>query len=183
MESLQGKFLVASPQLLDPNFFHTVVLVVQHDENGAMGLVVNRPLDIRLAEAWEEAGEGKCEAEGTLYQGGPVDGPLMALHGDATLAEIEIMAGVNFCNGKASLEQLVLNNDRPMKFFVGYAGWTKGQLEAEMEEGGWMATEATAEQVFGEEEELWRKLLRAINRQTSLAWVDPKIMPDDPSLN
>ena len=74
MKSLQGHLLVASPKLVDPNFFHTVVLLVQHNQEGALGLVLNRPLQTTVQEMWQEVGESQCEVDQPLHQGGPCEG-------------------------------------------------------------------------------------------------------------
>lgn len=183
MGSLQGQLLIASPQLEDPNFKKTVVLLVQHDENGALGLILNRPMDVTINDAWEQAEDAPCSADGPLFQGGPCDGPLMAVHGDQSLSEIAVLPGVHFSTGKEALEQLVSQEQEYLKFFVGYAGWRRGQLEAEIEEGGWLLLPASRDEVFELGENLWRQLVRRAGRATSLAWIDPKLIPDDPSVN
>src|ERR1700761_360810 len=84
MESpLKGKVLVASAELLDPNFARSIVLIVQHDENGAMGLVLNRPLETTVAEAWTQVSAVPYPNNDTLFQGGPCEGPLMVVHREA----------------------------------------------------------------------------------------------------
>ena len=80
MKSLKGHFLVASPHLADANFYRSVVLMIQHDEDGAVGLVLNRPTDNTIAEVWEMISESPCDVQGCVSIGGPVAGPLMALH-------------------------------------------------------------------------------------------------------
>jgi len=80
MKSLQGHLLIASPTLLDPNFRKSVVLLVQHNEEGAMGLVLNRPTETKLCEAWTQVAETDCASDASLNLGGPCEGPLMALH-------------------------------------------------------------------------------------------------------
>jgi putative transcriptional regulator len=180
--SLQGHLLIAAPRLMDPNFFRSVILIVQHNDEGAMGLVLNRPLDITVQAAWEQVSEIPCQAEGNILQGGPCDGPLMAVHGDAKLAELFVLEGVCFSTEKDSLEKLVLDQS-PVKFFVGYSGWGAGQLESELEQGGWLVIPATAEQVFSTDEELWRSLHRLITRATAYPGIDPRRIPPDPSVN
>jgi putative transcriptional regulator len=80
MDSLRGQLLLASRRLADPNFFHAVVLMVQHGEDGALGLVINRPLEVTIKQACDDSLEMVCETEGILHQGGPCQGPLMVLH-------------------------------------------------------------------------------------------------------
>ena len=121
---LKGKFLVASPQLRDPNFLRSVILIVSHDESGAMGLVLNRPLDMTVAEAWKQVSEIPYLNEDPMHQGGPCEGMLMVLHGQEEQGQLEVMPGVWLSTDAESVKRLVDVDERPMKFFVGYAGWT-----------------------------------------------------------
>ncbi len=184
MDSFQGQFLIASPRLVDPNFAKTVVLMIQHGDEGALGLVVNRPLENSVEEVCEKVLEMKCSTEGVLYQGGPCEGPLMVVHTHDDRSDIKVKPGVHFSTERESLEWLLLNNESPIKFFVGYSGWAAFQLENEMEGGSWLMLPAQDEQIFyaGEEdgEELWSKLLATV---TLGKWIDPDRIPDDPSLN
>jgi putative transcriptional regulator len=183
MKSLQGQLLVASPTLVDPNFFHTVVLIVQHNDEGALGLVLNRPLRTTVKEMWEQVAEEDADVEGVLHQGGPCEGPLMVIHGDDVYGEIEVTKDLHFCTSRDRVEKLMADGGTRMKFFVGYAGWTAGQLEAEMEEPSWLTIPATAKAVFEGDEHLWTDLVRAISRTAVTGMVDPKRIPDDPSVN
>src|SRR5687768_14464149 len=107
MNYLQGHLLLASNELRDPNFFHTVVLLVRHNDEGALGLVLNRPLNVRLSQVWEQVGGGVPARNDVLHLGGPCEGPLMALHDEPTLGESEALPGLHFTTGREQLEQLV----------------------------------------------------------------------------
>src|SRR4051795_298785 len=96
MKSLQGQLLIAAPKLRDPNFFRSVVLLVQHDEQGSLGLVLNRPLEVSIRAAWKQLSSTSCEIDGNLYQGGPCEGCLMALHTDVEASDMEVTEGVQF---------------------------------------------------------------------------------------
>ena len=183
MNSLQGHLLIAAPHLNDPNFFKSVVLLVQHNEQGALGVILNRPTETTIEEVWPQVSESACNAEGQLYQGGPCPGPLMVVHTDPTVFDTEICHGVYFSTDKPSIEQLVSQTAGPLKFFVNYAGWSAGQLEEELERGGWVATPADRSEVFRGDEELWPNAIRLAGRRTRLAGIDPKLIPDDPSVN
>jgi len=183
MDSLQGHLLIAAPSLQDPNFFRTVVLLVQHNEQGALGVILNRPLEATIEEAWSQVSEMPCNAEGSLFQGGPCPGPLMVLHSDPALSQVVVCEGVFFNTDKDSIEQLVTQCSGPLKFFVNYAGWGAGQLEGEIEAGGWVTTPAGPTQVFGNDEKLWHAVLKLADRRSRLAGIDPKLIPDDPSVN
>jgi putative transcriptional regulator len=183
MKSLQGHLLIASPKLLDPNFFRSVVLMVQHDEQGAMGIVLNRPLEVSIRKAWKQVSETPCAAKGYIHQGGPVDGPLIVLHTDDTFSEVEVADGVHFCTDRDSVEQIVWQAEGPMKFFVGYAGWGPGQLEDEMEEGSWLTLPASSTQIFDGGEEQWLTLMRTVTTGGLFPNINPKCIPEDPSMN
>src|SRR6516225_8331032 len=100
MESLEGQLLLASPQLMDPNFVRTVLLLVEHNDNGALGLVLNRPTGKTVEELWKQVGEAQCDRKDPIHLGGPVSGPLMAIHTAGGLAEMEIVDGVFFAAKK-----------------------------------------------------------------------------------
>ena len=183
MNSLQGHLLVASPQLLDPNFVQSVVLMVQHDEDGAMGLIVNRPTTTKAHEAWAKICHTPCHRREPLYQGGPCEGPLMAIHACDHMAQLQVFEGVFFTTEKDSIEWLVEQNQGPMKLFVGCAGWAPGQLEDELNTGSWLTYPASSEFVFSTDPDHWISVTKQIARSMSDPVLNPKIVPRDPSLN
>lgn len=183
MESLAGCFLLASSGLLDPNFVKTVVLLIQHSEQGALGIVVNRPTSKTLKQLWKEVGDARCESEQPIHLGGPVSGPLMAVHTNASLAEVEILPGVFFAAKKKNLDELVIKEDHPFKVFIGHAGWGPGQLEDELRQGAWLTTPATAEYLFYHGTDLWEEVSRRAGRSMLLSVLKIKHVPEDPSLN
>ena len=131
MSSLAGHLLTASSHLLDPNFVKTVVLLVQHNEEGALGLVVNRPIGKTVQDLWREVGGGPCANTQPVYLGGPVPGPLMAVHCEQSLAEMQIVSGLFFSASKQNLDSLVMRSDPALKIFIGHSGWGPGQLDQE----------------------------------------------------
>ena len=183
MKSLQGHLLIASPQLADPNFARSVVLIVQHNESGALGLILNRPLETNLQSVWEQVSDIPCLVDQPLHQGGPCEGPLMVLHGDQEVSEMQVVPGVFWSTDKDSVEHLVSHNSSPMKFFVGYAGWGAGQLEGEMDTGAWLPAPATQDQIFADPEHQWSRLRRIITLTITYPWLDPRLIPDDPTAN
>lgn len=183
MDTLKGQLLVASPHLEDPNFVHTVILLIHHSEEGAFGVVLNRPAENSIRELWEQVAEGPCEAEGHIHVGGPVSGPLIALHTDETLAEMEILPGVYFAAQRDNLEQLVSQSQHAFRLFVGHSGWGGGQLEHELEEGSWLTTNASAEYVFFDETDLWKTVTKRIGDTLLLDALGIKRPPPDPSVN
>lgn len=184
MSNLQGHLLVAAPELRDPNFHRAVVLMVRHnDEDGALGVILNRPSRTPVREVWKEVSESPCQSDACLYLGGPVAGPLMAVHGQMDLSEIEVVPGVHFCAELESLQRLLSLDEEPLRLFVGYAGWSPGQLEAEMEQGSWRATPANSEQVFDNGDMLWERVLRQIAGQAMVELLGIKHVPHDPMMN
>jgi len=183
MESLAGHLLVASPQLLDPNFAKTLVLLVQHDEEGAFGVIINRPIRKTVQELWREVGSAPCHSRQPVYLGGPVPGPLVSLHNRPSLAETCPTPGVFFAAKKLNLDQLVLDEKPAYKVFVGHAGWGTDQLEAELHQGAWRALPATAEYVFSTDDNLWETIFRQISRSTLQSMLNLKELPPDPTVN
>lgn len=183
MNSLAGHLLVATPELLDPNFARSVVLLIQHNDEGAMGLVLNRPSDMKLADVWEKVGDAPCEVDAYLNHGGPCNGPLMAIHTDEFLMEIEVAAQVYFCASPEKLQRLVLQTDQPALFFAGMAGWGPGQLEGELETGSWMTKPADADDIFGDHRDLWERATRSIVGQRFIKTLGIREVPEDPELN
>src|ERR671912_731965 len=103
----KGQLLVASRQLKDPNFARSIVLIVQHDEGGAVGLVLNRPLEISVADAVSGDVFAAVDVENVVHQGGPCPGPLMVLHGDAVAGGDEVLPGVRFTSQRDEIESLM----------------------------------------------------------------------------
>jgi putative transcriptional regulator len=183
MKFLKGKLLIASPQLSDPNFAQTVILMIEHDENGAFGVVLNRPTSRTVKELWDELSEGPCQCDQAINVGGPVTGPLLAVHKQNSLAEAEIMPGIFIAAGRDYLDQLVREPAAEFRLFSGYAGWGQGQLENEMQLGGWITTKATADYIFDDAADLWSRVSRDITRNVLGAAKNLKHFPDDPSVN
>jgi putative transcriptional regulator len=182
MENLKGHLLVASPHLLDPNFVRTVVLLIHHSEEGAFGVVLNRPADNTIKELWDQVGETPCSSERRVNVGGPVAGPLMAIHTEEDLAELEILPGVYFAAQRDHLEKL-LESEHPYRVFVGHSGWGGGQLENELKEGAWLTTPATVDQVFDDDSDLWKKVAQHIGESMLSSTLGIRHVPKDPSMN
>lgn len=159
MDSYLGKLLIAVPDLQDTNFLRSVVLVLHHDQFGASGVVLNRPSDTRVADLLPQL-ELDIEPVATLterlYVGGPVDGPLIVLHDDRDLGEEPIISGVFLSTRKDRVEQLLSIDGLQMRLFSGYSGWSSGQLESEIEYGGWLLLDADRDHVFGSADSLWK---------------------------
>jgi len=182
MKSLKGHFLIASPSLTESNFRQAVVLILQHDENGALGVVINRTMEVTVKEACEQVLETDCEVEGNLHQGGPCEKLLMVLHCNDEVESDDqaVLPGLHFSTDKETIELLLHEPPKALKFIVGYSGWAAGQLEDELRSGSWLVAPATVARVFGPIEPLWHRL---VSEATLSSWIDPKLIPDNPSVN
>jgi putative transcriptional regulator len=181
--SYRGTLLVAAPALLDPNFNRTVVLIVEHGEQGTLGLVLNRLSETTVRELWDQIGNEPCSSQLPLRLGGPVEGPLMALHIHESLADNSVIPGVFFSVQKENLIELVQKPDDSYRLFVGHAGWGAGQLESEMEQGSWLTAPATAEFIFYNGDDLWDKVREQIVKSTFLGKLGVKHCPPNPRMN
>jgi putative transcriptional regulator len=179
VDSLQGKLLVSSPSLVDPNFRKTVVLIAHHDDDGAMGLVLSRPSDVPALHA-VPALEGLPGADDPVFVGGPVQPEafmVLAEFDDVGQAAAPIMAHLGFMPADVEPEELSI---RRLRLFAGYSGWGAGQLEAELDESSWIVVDAVTDDAFAQDpDELWRSVLHRKGGPFSLM----ETMPFDPGLN
>jgi len=182
-KSLAGHFLVASRHMNDPNFSRSVVLMIHHSPEGAMGVVLNRSSDRTVRDVWEMVGNDPCERDDLIYIGGPVPGPLVAVHTLEPFSEQEVLPGVHVSTHRDALDLIVRNMERPFRLFSGHAGWGEGQLDSELEVGGWLSARASAEEVFSEDYRLWEKVTQRIGLEIMMPDIQKKQMPDDPSMN
>jgi putative transcriptional regulator len=169
--------------MLDLNFAQMVLLMVQHDEQGAMGLILNRELDASVELVWKEISDGPCPSEAKLYRGGPVAGLVSALHGDEDLSQLPIAPGLHFTAAEDHIRALLERDASPLRLFVGYAGWSAGQLESELAEEAWLTIPAKPEDVFSTPEDVWARMVKIIPRANAYPGVPRDIIPIDPSAN
>ena len=165
-KSLAGSLLVAAPDMIDPNFAGTVVFMLQHDPGGALGIVVNRPMgEVPLARLMALLQETEAEApddaepgvELPVFYGGPVE-PYRAftLHSRDRMFENSVPVDEDTAfNVRADVLQALADGTAPERMLValGYSGWGPGQLESELERGGWLVVAADAALIFAEEPE------------------------------
>jgi putative transcriptional regulator len=182
MESLRGKLLLASPSLKDPNFDRTVVLIAEHSEDGAMGLVLNRPSDAAVSEAVPDLA-WVADADAAVYVGGPVapNGVIvLAEWADPQQAVVLVDEDLGFVPGDAEDTDALATAVRRARVYAGHAGWGPGQLEAELDEEAWIVEAPLREELFADDAEgLWSAVLRRKGREFALL----STMPPDPSLN
>ena len=180
MNSLKGQLLISAGSLFDPNFRHTVVLMGEHNSEGALGVVLNRPADVKVEDAVPPLSSLVDPGE-LLYQGGPVNPEqpvLLAEFAHPELADLLVFDSVGFLVGDVSPE--IGPGVKRARIFGGYSGWAPGQLEAEMETGSWILERPEADDVFTTDpESLWSRVLeRKGGLYRRLA-----TMPFDPSVN
>lgn len=184
--SFTGSLLVASPLLDQPPFRRSVVLLLDHDDDGALGVIVNQPAELtveRVLAAWSST----VSEPGVLFAGGPVgtDSALAVaeLYENAASAE---PPGWRACFGRIGLVDLdappALLTDaiKRMRIFAGYSGWSSGQLEGEIEEGAWYVVDSRPDDIFDlHPVDLWRRVLR--RQRDEMAFVST--YPDHPAMN
>jgi putative transcriptional regulator len=180
-ETLAGQLLLASPTLRDPNFDRTVVLIGLHSDDGAMGVVLNRPSGVTVGEAAPQLEEAVGAAD-PVYVGGPVQSSsivFLAEFLDPSPAGVLVLGRIGFPAPDADIDELSQATER-VRVFAGFAGWGEGQLEAEIEDGDWIAQAALPEDVFTDTpEQLWSRVLTRKGGSYALV----ARMPPDPSVN
>ncbi len=180
MESLRGRLLISSGGLYDPNFRHTVILVGEHNDEGALGVVLNRALDVTVAEAVPPLGHLVPPGE-PLYQGGPVQpdsAVLVAELSSPDLVDLLAFGSVGFLIGQVEAE--IEPSIRRARVFAGYSGWGPGQLEAEMAADSWIVEPAHEEDVFTDAPDL---LWSGVLERKGPEYRRLSRMPYDPSMN
>ncbi len=165
----KGRFLVASRDLEDPNFVETVILLLDYSGKSAMGLVINRNTDVRLAELLPEV-EGLKNRTETVFAGGPVgrDALMLLVRSREPLEEAKfVFQDVYVTASPNLLEELAAEAGNPRyRAYVGYAGWGAGQLDFEVAMGSWHIVPAQAATVFDSSPaQIWKQLMRSLTMQ------------------
>lgn len=180
----KGRLLLATPPLEDPNFDRTVVYVLEHHDEGALGLILNRPMDEQLGEpleAWVEL----QSVPSTIFAGGPVEpDALIALARTAgEVDDDEHLAPLNgeIASADLSADPVLMHGTiSALRVFRGYAGWGPGQLDGEIEAGAWLVLDSEPGDLFTDTpDDLWRTVLR--RQPGRLAWLAEA--PNDLDLN
>ncbi len=181
----RGNLLIASPQLQDPNFRRAVVLICDHGEEGSLGLVINRPMKVPLGAVIERLREHPTSGL-LVHQGGPVEpGKLLGIRRGANpdekteplCGDLHLLIDLEHTLDRIA-DGVVDGND--YRFFLGYSGWGKGQLDAELTEEAWIISEATEKLAFEvPTTEVWSASLRELGGRYELL----SQMPVDPEVN
>jgi putative transcriptional regulator len=179
-ESLRGQLLIAAPTLLDPNFARTVVLITEHNEDGAMGIVLNRPSEAPVADVVPDLAD--LTRGEPVYVGGPVQPEGLVVLGefsDHSAAAWIVAADVGLVAAGSEISTLA-DSVRRGRVYAGFSGWGEGQLESELAEEAWIVEPPIPRELFPEDPgTLWSDVLARKGGQFSLL----ARMPIDPSMN
>ncbi len=187
MELLTGNLLVASSIVSDPIYLHGVCLVVHHDEENVIGVMLNRPMQPNPAALLQMFGEPSPESNrlretmaetsaaatplGTVHFGGPLSGPVVAIHQMSQYAEAETGSGIYVAAQKQHLEDLVREQPCPFRLIVGHLGWGTEKLQAELDAGMWHLLPATIDIVFSNAQQMWPGLVRRATTRSLARWI------------
>jgi len=178
---MRGQLLIAGATLPDPNFARTVVLVCEHSDDGALGLVLNRPGELVVGESAPELAQLTGD-DATIDRGGPVQPDallVLAEFEDSSQAGMRVIGNVGLVGDGSELDDLVLATRR-VRIFAGYAGWGPGQLDAELDSEDWFVAPAGVDDIFNPDaDELWARVLARKGAHFALV----ARMPIDPSVN
>jgi putative transcriptional regulator len=182
MDSLRGSLLIASPALIDPNFHRSVILIAEHTDEGAMGLVLNRPAESLVSDVVPDL-SGLAAEDALVYVGGPVASDsviVLAEFDDPSMAGVLLDDDLGFVGSSGDDLGDVADGVRRARVYAGHAGWGPGQLEGELEEESWIVEPPQREEIFSDDPEgLWSAVLRRKGREYALL----STMPPDPSVN
>ena len=178
----KGRLLISEPFLHDPFFKRAVILLTEHNGEGSVGFILNKPINIKLHEAIEEF----PEFDGNLYMGGPVQrDSLYYIHtmGSQIGQSIEIMDGV-FWGGNFETVKIMIKNgeveESELRFFMGYAGWGKEQLEKELSNNSWVVAQGNANSVMETDpKNLWQSIIKDFGKDYEIL----SNFPEQPSMN
>lgn len=181
LKAEKGKLLIAEPFMNDFNFSRSVVLLVEFNDDGAVGFILNKADNIQLSDVIADF----PEFDAPIYLGGPVETQsLFFVHtkGDLINDSVEIQKGL-YWNGnleqvKAMIEQKLVQPNE-IKFFLGYSGWDKTQLEEELKQNSWLIKESNFETIFSRNQKLWNEVVADSPKEISIM----ANFPIDPALN
>jgi putative transcriptional regulator len=177
-----GSVLISEPFLKDPNFDRTVIIICKHSEEGSLGFVLNRPVELKLEEITEDFGG----MDGDIFIGGPVQrNSLHFLHkgivdiGDSQQVAPGLFWGGSFEDLKWKIKSGEISRE-DIRFFLGYSGWDKGQLDEEIDHKSWFVANLGDDSIFDiDPERLWRKILKHMGGKFKIV----SNYPHDPRLN
>lgn len=178
----KGKILISEPFLMDPNFKRSIVLLCEHGDEGSVGFILNKPTQVRLNQLLEDF----PDFDAPVYFGGPVQiNSLQFVHraGDIIEGTTEIAEGL-YWGGSFEILKLLIETGKvapsDFRFFIGYSGWSEGQLEDEMKINSWIVASTSADNIFSDEpDKLWGDILKKMGKKFAIL----ASFPEDPSVN
>ena len=177
MNSFEGKLLVASPYFRGPVFARRVILILQHSEQGAIGVVLNHPARVPVEQLWQRVSRQPCPVTGTVNLGGPVPEGLVVLQwADADVLSGRTKQWLDIRRGPSS-------PGARLRLYAGHARWSPGQLEHEVARGIWLVGTATRDLVFADHDALWGAALQHIGRSILASALKTERILLDPSVN
>ncbi len=177
-----GAFLVATEKLTGSKFERSVVLLMQDDQRGTFGVALNKPANESVRTAWKQL-TGADTSDAPLVAGGPLQGPVFALHQLPSLSDVEMPGGLHVSAQVENIQQLVEQYESPYRIFVGIAGWQPGQLQDELESGLWYSLPLDVATVFDDPDWMWEMCVQEYGRLQIEEIIGQEIWLDDPSLN
>ncbi len=184
MQSLKGHLLIATPQLHSPIFTRSVILMIDQNEDGAIGVIINQQINTTLTDLSGKIFVEDFKWNKPIFLGGPVASSLMMLHTNESLADEEIVPAVYITADGARVQELIERRSEPSLVVANYSGWGPGQLDGEFRAYSWLTLPATFDHVFwAGEKELWNVAINQVRAQLLTALVGVRERPPDPSLN
>lgn len=180
--TMQGTLLVASDRLNGSKFERSVVLLMQNDKRGTFGVALNKPANESVRNAWKEI-TGSEDFDEAIVAGGPLQGPVFALHQVPSLSDVEMPGGLHVSAQVEKLQQLMDQYESPYRIYVGVAGWQPGQLDTELDSGFWYTLPLDIATIFDDPEWMWEMCIQEYGRQQIADIIGVDDLPDDPSLN
>jgi putative transcriptional regulator len=175
---LSGQLVVASPHWNDPLFNQAVCLVVHHSEQGAVGVLLNKLINVDASSFWLQVGAADSgSGREILYLGGPHSGPVVAMHQRKDLAEFTSGEGVYFAAQVDAMKRLVADNNCQCRFIVGQATWEAGQLDRQFAEGCWLPQPVKSEVVFEDADRMWFVALKEAGNLMVQSLIGKAIVP------
>lgn len=177
---LSGCLLVASTTHPAPQLAQSIFLVTWHRNEGSIGVLLNRSLvtDARSLLSQVVGGSAKQMAHSTVQYGGPLAGPIIALHARPDLADAEVAAGVYVAAQQAYLKHLASFQREECRWVVGHTAWRSGELEQQIESGWWYPIPATPDLVFSEVDEAWQRAIRRVGDLSLALWTGCPLIPN-----
>jgi putative transcriptional regulator len=184
MQSLKGHLLIATPQLQSPIFTRSVILMIDQNEEGAVGVIINQQISTTMTDLSGKIFVEDFEWDKPISLGGPVASSLMLVHTVESLADEEIISGIYITAEGSKVQELIEERPEPSLVVANYSGWGPGQLDQEIRRDSWLTLPATIDHIFWTgENELWKVVVNQVQVRKLTEMVGVCELPPDPSLN